>query len=110
MARTAVVRSASLSPDEARLADDLARSIAGGSFTELVRTLLDQVGSPLRQQLAELAESGMDVHAHLVATAATPADDDAQIADFYTPSRWEPAPFEAGSESSRRERVAESDG
>src|SRR5919198_90864 len=30
MARTAVVRSASLSPDEARLADDLARSIAGG--------------------------------------------------------------------------------
>lgn len=107
MARTAIVRSVSLSRAEARLADELAQALAGGSFTELVRTLLARVGSPLRQQLAELVESGLDPHAQLVATAPTPADTDAQIADFYADSRWEPSASEADPSAARVEAARE---
>jgi hypothetical protein len=88
MPRTATVRSASLAPDEAKLADDLAQSLAHGSFTELTRMLLRQFGEPLRQQIEALRESGIDPGEHLLITTATPPDSDEQIADFYSPSTW----------------------
>jgi hypothetical protein len=88
MARTATVRSASLAPDEARLADDLARDLAHGSFTELTRILLHQFGGPLKRQIEALRASGIDPNERLIALQVTPPDTDEQIREFYAPSTW----------------------
>ncbi len=88
MARVASVRSASLSPEESELVNDLADALAGGSFTELTRMLLHHVGLPLKRILDELRESGIDPQERLVITRVTPPDTDAQIRDFYAPSAW----------------------
>lgn len=88
MARTAVVRRASLTPAEAKLADELAHELAGGSFTELIRFFLRSFGMALKQRLDELRESGIDPDARLLITRVTPPDTDAQIRDFYAPSTW----------------------
>lgn len=91
MSRTASVRSASLSPDEEALANYLASALAGGSFTELTRMLLNYFGAPLRKRLEELRESGIDPNERLFVTRGTPADTDEQIHDFYAPSSWRKA-------------------
>ena len=88
MARTAVVRSASLAPDEARLADELAQALAKGSFTELTRLLLSQFGEPLKRQIQALRDSGIEPSERLMILDAAPPDTDAQICDFYASSRW----------------------
>ena len=88
MARTAVVRSASLAPDEARLADELAQAVAKGSFTELTRLLLRQFGEPLKRQVQALRDSGTEPRERLMIVGAVPPDTDAQIGDFYASSRW----------------------
>ncbi len=88
MARTATVRSASLAPNEARLADELAQVLTRGSFTELTRMLLQQFGEPLKRRLDALQESGIDPNEHLMVIRAAPPDTDEQIADFYAPSSW----------------------
>jgi hypothetical protein len=88
VARTATVRSASLAPDEARLADELAETLTRGSFTELTRMLLLRFGEPLKRQIEALRESGIDPNERLMVTNATPPDTDEQIADFYAPSTW----------------------
>lgn len=88
MARTATVRSASLAPDEARLADELAHALTRGSFTELTRMWLRQFGEPLKRQIEMLQDSGIDSLEHLVVTIDTPPDTDGQIQDFYLPSSW----------------------
>ena len=88
MARTAVIRSASLSPREASLADRLAQSVAGGSFTELVRMFLLRFGDALERRMVELRESGIDPNEVLFVTHPTPPNTDAQIEDFYRPSTW----------------------
>ena len=88
MPRTATVRSASLAPEEARLADELAQALANGSFTELTRLLLRQFGEPLKRQIEALRESGIDPNARLIVRRVTPADTDEQIRDFYAPSTW----------------------
>lgn len=88
MGRTAVVRSASLGPKDAQLADELAEAVADGSFSQLMQLLLRAVGGPLREQIEELRASGLDPHERLFGSRRTPADSDGQIADFYAPSTW----------------------
>jgi hypothetical protein len=88
MPRTATVRSASLAPPEAELADALADAIAGGSFTELTRLLLQRCGRPIRQRLDELRESGLDPNEQLFVTRPTPPDTEEQARQFYAPSTW----------------------
>jgi hypothetical protein len=88
MARTAVVRSASLAPSDARLADELAEAVADGSFSQLTQLLLRAVGGPLKQQIDDLRASGLDPHERLFGSRPTPADTDAMIQDFYAPSSW----------------------
>ena len=88
MARTATVRSASLAPDEARLADELAQLLTQGSFTELTRLLLRQFGEPLKRQIDALHECGIEPTEVLMITRVAPADTDEQIRDFYAPSTW----------------------
>ena len=88
MARTATVRSASLAPDEARLADELAQALTRGSFTELTRMLLLRFGEPLKRQIEALQESGIDPSERLMVTNVTPPDTDEQVADFYASSTW----------------------
>ena len=88
MARTAVVRSASLAPDEARLADELAQALTKSSFTELTRLLLRQFGEPLKRQIQALRDSGIEPGERLMIVDAVPPDTDAQIGDFYASSRW----------------------
>jgi hypothetical protein len=88
MPRTATVRSASLAPEEARLADALADTIAGGSFSQLTQLLLNTVGQPLLQRIEELRESGLEPSKHLFISRPTPADTDEQTRRFYAPSSW----------------------
>ncbi|MBI4318428.1 MAG: hypothetical protein HY675_08050 [Chloroflexi bacterium] len=88
MSRVASVRSASFSPEESRLINELADALAGGSFTELTRMLLRYVGLPLKQMLDELRESGIDPHERLFTTHVTPPDSESQIKDFYALSSW----------------------
>jgi hypothetical protein len=88
MARTATVRSASLAPKEAQLADDLAEAIAGGSFSQLTQMLLTSVGQPLLHRIEELRASGLEPGEHLFIVRSTPADTDAQLRRFYAPSNW----------------------
>ncbi|HZS86697.1 MAG TPA: hypothetical protein VFE42_04290 [Chloroflexota bacterium] len=88
MARTAMVRSASLAPKEARLADELAEAIAGGSFSQLTQMLLTSVGRPLLCRIEELRASGLEPGEHLFIAHPTPADTDAQVRRFYEPSSW----------------------
>lgn len=88
MARTAIVRSASLAPTEAAMADDLAELVANGSFTELTRIMLTYFGLPLKQRLDDLRRSGIDPREHLFTTQPTPADGEEQVRDFYGPSSW----------------------
>jgi hypothetical protein len=88
MARSATVRSASLAPEEARLADRLAEEVAGGSFSHLTQLLLTTVGYALLQRAEELRASGIDPNARLFVTRPTPADTDEQIRRFYAPSGW----------------------
>jgi hypothetical protein len=83
MARTAVVRSASLTPEEARFADELAAELAGGSFTELTRRMLRGYGRPLKQRIDELRAAGLDPHEHLAITRNAPEDAEAQVRAFY---------------------------
>jgi hypothetical protein len=88
MARIATVRSASLAPEEAQLADELAEAMAGGSFSQLTQWLLNTVGHPLLQRIEELRESGLEPSERLFISHPTPADTDAQIRRFYAPSNW----------------------
>lgn len=88
MVRTAVVRSASLAPDEAQLADELADYLAGGSFSQLTQLLLRTVGAPLRKHISDLQASGLDPRERLFVWTVTPPDTEAQISHFYEPSRW----------------------
>ena len=88
MARTAVVRSASLSPSDARLADELADAVADGSFSRLTQMLLRAVGGPLKQQIDDLRESGLDPYERLFGSRPTPADTEAELQHFYAPSSW----------------------
>ena len=88
MARTATVRSASLAPEEARLADRLAEEMAGGSFSQLTQLLLNTIGYALLQRVEELRASGLDPHRQLLVAQPTPADTDEQISRFYAPSSW----------------------
>jgi hypothetical protein len=88
MARTAVVRSASLAPEEAALADRLAEEMAGGSFSQLSQLLLNTIGRSLLQQIEELRAAGLEPGDHLFIARATPADGDEQIRRFYAPSSW----------------------
>lgn len=88
MARTATVRSASLAPEEARLADELAQAIAGGSFSQLTQMLLETVGQPMRQLVEELRAGGLEPGEHLFILRATPPDTEEQVGRFYAPSSW----------------------
>ena len=88
MARTATVRSASLAPEEAQLADELAEAIAGGSFSQLTQLLLSTVGQSLRQRIEELRAAGLEPGERLFISRMTPADTDEQLRRFYAPSSW----------------------
>lgn len=88
MPRTATVRSASLAPDEARLADELAGTLARGSFTELTRLLLRQFGEPLGRRIEALREAGIEPDERLFVLTPTPPDTDQQVRDFYATSTW----------------------
>lgn len=88
MARTAVVRSASLAPETARMADELAEHLTAGSFSQLTQLLLSVIGEPLRQRVKELEDSGLDPKAKLFVTNATPPDTAEQIRHFYAASTW----------------------
>lgn len=88
VARTATVRSASLAPKEAQLADDLAEAITGGSFSQLTQLLLNAVGQPLLHRIEELRASGLEPGEHLFIARPTPADTDEQAQRFYAPSSW----------------------
>ena len=83
MARTATVRSASLAPEEAQLADELAEAIAGGSFSQLTQLLLSTVGQSLRQRIEELRAAGLEPSERLFISRMTPADTDEQVHRFY---------------------------
>lgn len=87
MPRSAVVRSASLAPEEAALADRLAGLLANGSFTELTRHLLQAFGAPVSRRLEELIEAGVDPSERLV-LVDTATESDAE--DFYRASTWPP--------------------
>jgi len=86
IARTATTRSVSLAPEEARLADELAADLAGGNFSQLTQLFLATIGTPLKQRIQELRESGLDPSERLFVSHPTPPDTDEQIRDFYTPS------------------------
>lgn len=88
MARTAQTRTASLSPDEARLADCLADRISKGSFTELTRYLLMSYGAPVNRWLEELENAGIDPREALVMMRPRAAATDEEIEAFYAPSSW----------------------
>jgi hypothetical protein len=88
MARTATVRSASLAPEEAQLADELAEAIAGGSFSQLTQLLLGAVGQPILQRIEELRASGLEPGEHLFIARPTPADTNEQMRRFYAASTW----------------------
>jgi hypothetical protein len=88
MPRSATVRSASLAPDEAALADHLAGQLAHGSFTELTRHLLTVFGAPVSRRLDELVAAGVDPSERLVLVDATPGASEREIVDFYAPSDW----------------------
>ena len=88
MPRSALVRSASLAPEEAALADHLARLVANGSFTELIRHLLQVFGAPISRRLDELIAAGVDPSERLVLVDTAAGTSEQGIADFYTPSTW----------------------
>lgn len=88
MARTATVRSVSLAPSEARLADELAGAMAGGSFSQLTKLLLNTVGQSMLQRIEELHASGLEPSEHLFLSRPTPADTEEQTRRFYAPSSW----------------------
>jgi len=88
MARTATVRSVSLAPEEARLADELAEAIAGGNFSHLTQMLLSAVGQPMRQLIEELRASGLEPSERLLILHPTPPDTEDQTRRFYAPSSW----------------------
>jgi hypothetical protein len=88
MPRTALVRSASLSPDEAALADRLVDQLASGSHTELVRHLLRVFGAPVSRRLDELVEAGVDPHEQLVLSRGAPPATEREVAAFYAESSW----------------------
>lgn len=90
MARTAVVRSVSLSPAEAALADEVAEAVAGGSFTELVRLLLlRHYGEPLKRRMERLREAGIDPDERPVPTWAGETDPEVELRDLYGPQAQE---------------------
>lgn len=92
MARTAVVRSISLAPDEAALADQLAGYLAGGSFTDLTKILLHWFGEPLQQRLQELVDAGINPSERLWIRRDGDVDAAAEIANFYRPTNpWSDA-------------------
>jgi hypothetical protein len=88
MPRSATVRSASLAPDEAALADRLAGQLAHGSFTELTRHLLEVFGAPVSRRLDELIAAGIDPSERLVLVDAASDPAGEEIAAFYRPSTW----------------------
>ena len=88
MPRSALVRSASLAPEEAALADRLAGLIAKGSFTELTRHLLQVFGAPVSRRLDELIEAGVDPSERLVLVNPEGGTGEQEIAGFYAPSTW----------------------
>ena len=88
MARTATVRSVSLAPSEARLADELAGAMAGGSFSQLTKLLLNTMGQALLQRIEELQASGLEPREHLFMSYPTPADTEEQTRRFYASSSW----------------------
>ncbi len=88
MARTALVRSASLARDEVELVDALAERLADGSFTGLLRQMLVVFGEPLRRRLDEMAAAGLDPDERLVLLRPTEPATRAQIEAFYRASDW----------------------
>jgi hypothetical protein len=81
------VRSVSLTPEEAALADRLADLVANGSFTQLSRHLLQVFGAPVSRRLDELLAAGVDPSERLVLVDTTGASIQ-EVAAFYTPSTW----------------------
>jgi hypothetical protein len=98
MARSAVVRSASLAPPEASLADRLAQQLANGSFTELTRHFLTVFGAPLSRWLDELDAAGVDPSERLTMLHPTLTASEEEQKAFYAPSTW---PTERPSSPSR---------
>ena len=88
MARSALVRSASLAPEEAALADRLSSLIAKGSFTELTRHLLQVFGVPVTRRLDELIAAGVDPSERLVLVDTAGGPSEQELAGFYSPSTW----------------------
>lgn len=87
MARTAVVRSASLAPEDAERADQLATLLAGGSFTELTRLMLRWL-HPVGRLLDELQDAGVDPHARLALIDRGQIDSEAADRLANGPSTW----------------------
>jgi len=88
MPRSATVRSASLAPEEAALADRLASLVANGSFTELTRHLLQVFGAPVSRRLDELIAAGVDPSERLMLVDTGVSTSEQEIDSFYTPSTW----------------------
>ncbi len=85
MARNAVVRSASLSPAEAALADEVARDLANGSFSELVKMMLRCYAEPLKRRLEVLRAAGLDPEERLAANWVGETDLEAELRSAYGP-------------------------
>lgn len=89
MARTSVVRSISLAPEEAALADQLASYLTDGSFTDLTRVFLRWFGEPLNRRLQELVEAGINPTERVRVLADGEIDIAKETAEFYHPTnRW----------------------
>jgi hypothetical protein len=86
MARTAIVRSISLAPEEAALADRLAGYLTDGSFTELTRVFLRWFGEPLSRRLQELVEAGINPTERVGVLADGEIDVEKETTDFYHPT------------------------
>jgi hypothetical protein len=85
VARHAVVRSISLAPEEAALADRLAGYLTGGSFTDLTRIFLHWFGEPLGQRLQELVEAGINPLERVRLTSDGAVDVERETGEFYRP-------------------------